>query len=69
MRRPLIALCAALSLLACTLSAPSQMALLNSQLPTATPTLVYTPTPPRVGYAPPRDPSLHTLRAQVQTTV
>ncbi len=66
MRRSLLALCAALSLLACTLSAPSQMALLNSQLPTATPTPVYTPTPPRVGYAPPRDPSLHALRAQVQ---
>ncbi|MFQ3535316.1 MAG: M20/M25/M40 family metallo-hydrolase [Aggregatilineales bacterium] len=66
MRRLLIALCTALSLLACTLSAPSEMALLDLQLPTATPTLPITPTPPSLRYTLPLDPSVHALRAQVQ---
>ncbi|MDW8298011.1 MAG: M20/M25/M40 family metallo-hydrolase [Anaerolineae bacterium] len=67
MRRLLSVLCAALCLFACTFSAQSELALLNAQPPTATPTPLHTPTPPSVRYAPPLDPSVYALRAQVQS--
>jgi hypothetical protein len=66
MRRLLIAVFSALSLLACTLTASNMPTLLNVQLPTATPTPLRTLSAPNLRYDLPRDPSVQALRAEVQ---